>query len=183
MLWCQCRMWCRWVAASKVEGEALSSYLKSQLCRNFVFVTIFLAPPKEGLILTCVDGFLKVYKNPGRQSHLHACENQLSCELVLLTTTLSWLGMAWHGMALWAATLSWLGSMSSHFLVIFDQIKVRTCRGFFATASSMKYPWIKLLAKNKRDENTIWNALPKTMEGAATNKLINHKKKFKLAFF
>ena len=55
-------------------------------------------------------------------------------------------------------------SMSgSHFLVSSDQIKVRTCRGFFAAAISMKYPWVQLLAKTGRDERPILQsrAMPK----------------------
>ena len=74
--------------------------------------------------------------------------------------------------------------MSSHFLVISDQIKVRTCRGFFATASSMKYPWIKLLAKNDKDEKIIAKESDaKIMASIATNGPMKHKLLlFELAF-
>ena len=50
-------MGCKQLAARKVGGEALSSHLRSQLCRNFggfAFVNIFLLAPTGALVLMMV---------------------------------------------------------------------------------------------------------------------------------
>ena len=159
-LWRICA--CEYFLAVKVH--ILIIYWFNALQCNWMNMVCFC--PLLSLVLTC-DGFLKfLWELPpirGRNGKIESC--RVPCKHMRINYHLS------------CCCLSWLGSMSSHFLVIFDQIKVRTCPGFFATAGSMKYPWIKLLAKNDpwMRRPLQMKVLPIIMASIATNGPMKHK--------